>query len=267
MAQMWLVSCLWGARLIKASQSKQSIEAILRQILDWHQRYLSHEVGRQRPYVTACFAQSLDGFLAPDQTSNHPLSGPDSLQLTHALRSVHDGILVGGNTLAIDNPRLNNRLWGDGHSQPRPIVLDTQLRHLKHLGTNRLVQSPLVCCSEEAAKYASASLVDVDVELVPCSCNENGLLDLNDVLFQLCQRGIQRLMVEGGPALLSSLFHRDLVDAVCITVAPRVFSSGLRSIYGPRIVSLTDQLESLTLPLGSDWTVVCQWPKRNTEKG
>ena len=79
-----------------------------------------------RPFVTGTFAQSIDGYLSPWSStthhtegsstatipmSNYPLSGPESSLLTHALRSMHDGILIGGRTLLLDNPRLTNRRW------------------------------------------------------------------------------------------------------------------------------------------------------------
>ena len=127
-----------------------------------------------RPFVTATFAQSIDGYMSPlvvpqknERSSsntattthgNYPLSSPDSLRLTHGLRSIHDGILIGGRTLLLDNPRLTNRLWGtstcknnnNDHSsnnilspttssnptqlhQPQPIVIDPNLRYLIQL--------------------------------------------------------------------------------------------------------------------------------------
>ncbi len=54
----------------------------------------------------------------PKLSSNLELSCEESFQLTHALRSIHDGILIGGNTLLSDNPRLNNRLWSSLSSSP-----------------------------------------------------------------------------------------------------------------------------------------------------
>ena len=109
-------------------------------------------------------------------SSNFAISGPESLKLTHALRSIHDAILVGGNTLSIDNPRLSNRLWPptpDNHrgssdddddnsnnnndsevvvdrKQPVPVVLDTHLRHVRALGNTMKARHPIVCCSTEA---------------------------------------------------------------------------------------------------------------------
>ena len=50
---------------------------------------------RRRPFVTLSWAQSLDGSIALEQGRRYAVSGPESLALTHALRSAHDAILVG----------------------------------------------------------------------------------------------------------------------------------------------------------------------------
>ena len=78
------------------------------------------------PFVCVTYAQTLDGNIAissnehehkeqeqekKSSTSNLKLSSEDSFLLTHALRSQFDAILIGGKTLSLDNPRLNNRLW------------------------------------------------------------------------------------------------------------------------------------------------------------
>ena len=84
------------------------------------------------PFVCVTYAQTLDGNIAissnehehkeqeqekKSSTSNLKLSSEDSFLLTHALRSQFDAILIGGKTLSLDNPRLNNRLW-----KPRTLL-------------------------------------------------------------------------------------------------------------------------------------------------
>lgn len=146
---------------------------------------------RRRPFVTLAYAQSIDGKIAlvRDKTnnetnkdegrcsldsatttttstsSNFAISGPESLRLTHALRSIHDAILIGGNTLYVDNPRLSNRLWPPPNEcgnittivrkQPVPVILDTHLTHVRSLGINaKAKQHTIVCCSTEAYQQA-----------------------------------------------------------------------------------------------------------------
>ena len=78
------------------------------------------------PFVTLSYAQSLDGSIAARRGEALGLSGPESLRLTHRLRSMHDAILVGIGTVLSDNPRLTVRLVNG--QNPRPIVVDSRLR-------------------------------------------------------------------------------------------------------------------------------------------
>ncbi|KAJ0388844.1 hypothetical protein ATCC90586_010655 [Pythium insidiosum] len=78
------------------------------------------------PMVTLTYAQSLDGSIAAQRGTPTLLSGPASMTMTHRLRTLHDGILVGIGTILADNPSLNTRLV-DGPS-PQPVVLDSALR-------------------------------------------------------------------------------------------------------------------------------------------
>ena len=180
-----------------------------------------------RPCVTLAYAQSLDGKMAHTDTdgrlsSRAPISGPAAFLCTHAMRSVHDGILVGGHTWSLDRPRLTNRIWNTTipSIQPVPIVLDTQLRHVTDYngGGGRRV---IVCCSNDADSPWDD--VPDGMELVRCSC-VGEKLDLSQVLHQLknvC--GIESLMVEGGPTVLEAFFFEPtFVDCVALTVSTQL---------------------------------------------
>ena len=247
------------------SADKATKEAIL-DILETIDNKANH-VGahdEDRPFVSLCFAQSLDGKLAmytdnasadsssssggaettvtKKTTSNLAISGPSSLLMTHALRSAHDAILVGGRTLAIDNPRLSNRLWLSSHSanQPRPVVLDPYLVHLQALSNRRRARHVIVCYADSVDhKTLTADYVN-DVTFLPCRTTKDGHLDLTDVLVKLKRRHrIQRLMVEGGPSVLGMFVKANFFDCLCVTVAPKIFGDGL-SILEPCDLSTGD---------------------------
>ena len=231
-----------------------------RTILDILQQVAAHQEEKKqneqdRPFVSLCFAQTLDGKFAlytndndandddnrdgntrKSTSSNHVISGAASMRLTHGLRSVHDGILVGGRTLSIDNPRLSNRLWHDlRHHQPRPVVLDPHLRHLHRLGSSRKVQNVIVCCAADHVRdmpqqdvFEAVGSTAGDVTLLPCKTTHNGHLDLADVLAKLKRQfGMQSLMVEGGPTVLNIFIKAQLFDCVCITIGPRIWGNGI----------------------------------------
>ncbi len=231
-----------------------------------------------RPFVTLSYAQSLDGKIAlivdsPDgesaTSSNLPISGAESLYLTHALRSQHDAILIGGKTWAIDNPRLNNRLWDlnriSTQQQPRPVVLDPDLRYLAELGDTIRAENLIVCCSNEAANKLQA--IPHSVTLLQCPLNADRRLDLVYVLFQLRHRyGIRSVMVEGGASVLTTFANEGLVDFQCVTIAPKLLGArGLPSIGNLRTKSPHHETVRLSLGplrcfnLGQDCIVLTRW--------
>jgi diaminohydroxyphosphoribosylaminopyrimidine deaminase/5-amino-6-(5-phosphoribosylamino)uracil reductase len=253
-----LQSC--SSKPVNAGVHHEQIRGILKKIHTWQDEPWQH-----RPFVTLSYAQSLDGKIAHYRndnatistlSSNLPLSGEASLCMTHALRSVHDAILVGSKTLLVDNPRLSNRLWGK--KQPRPVLLDADLKCIKELGSDRRVQRAIVCCSFKASKSLDSP---EDLTLLGCKVDEHGRLDLHDVLQQLSfSFGIRSIMVEGGSGILSAFATKGLVDCVCITIAPKLLGqdqslAAMQSV--PQLVSLVD---GSFLPLGEDCIFLAKWP-------
>ncbi len=176
-----------------------------------------------RPFVTLSYAQGWGGSITTKQGQAVALSGPDSKSLTHQLRSLHDGLLVGIETVLSDDPQLTVREWRG--ENPQPIVLDTSLRMPE---SARLCRHPdrqcwiLTTRSHSDTEYSGAeiiSLKDAGTESVP----------LDSALQLLFDRGINSLMVEGGATVISAFLRARLVDVVVLTVAP-VLLGGYRAI-------------------------------------
>lgn len=250
-----------------------------------HLRYLAEQAEEEsvstprRPFVTITYAQSIDGKIGiiekkgdgiETRSSNFPISGPESLVLTHALRSVHDAVIVGSGTMKTDNPRLNVRHWNitDGH-QPRSVVIDT---NMKNIPADCRAEHLIVCCSEAAAlKYKQKHSHPQDKQLTILGCRTSmdsySHLDLGHVLERLHDQGIHSVMVEGGASMLSSFARADLVDAFAVTIAPKLVGfDGLDAFSG---VSLVDGVSSgagvnlsnpIILSLGRDVVIVGEWP-------
>lgn len=169
-----------------------------------------------RPFVTLSYAQSWDGSITLHSGEPLALSGDRALTLTHRLRSIHDGILVGIGTVLSDNPRLNVRQCTG--PDPQPIVLDAHLRippaaQLCHLSDKR-------CWIMTSANGTSPHHSDLDIIRLPGDIN--GRVCLHEALRELRQRGIHSLMVEGGANVISGFLKQKLVDAIVLTVAPRL---------------------------------------------
>lgn len=188
-------------------------QQIGRWLLDQHHRQTQSQ-DAERPFVTLSYAQSWDGSISLQSGEALSLSGTRALQLTHHLRSIHDGILVGIGTVLSDNPRLNVRQCSG--PDPQPIVLDSRLRippdaQLCHLSDKR-------CW---ILTSAGGDLPDnARLEIIRLPGDEQGRVCLHQALRELKRRGINSLMVEGGANVINEFLQQQLVDALVLTVAP-----------------------------------------------
>jgi len=187
---------------------------------------------RGRPLVTLSYAQSLDGCISLRPGIPTALSGPQAMQLTHRLRSAHDGILVGIGTVLSDDPRLTVRLV-EGRN-PQPVVLDGQLRF--PLEAKLLQGEPLPWIvthqqpiDPEAHQQKKSTLEARGARLFEIPPDENNDLSLPALLAELADMGIDSLMVEGGARVITSFLSKRLVDQFVLTIAP-VFLGGLPAV-------------------------------------
>jgi riboflavin-specific deaminase-like protein len=186
-----------------------------------------HRSRTGRPLVTLSYAQSLDGCVAPRAGEKLALSGPESLQLTHRLRAMHDAILVGIGTLLVDNPRLTVRLAPG--QDPQPIVLDSHLRIPLEAGLLQNARRPWLACLEDSDARKAAVLEELGVIILHVSADSAGRVSMPALLERLADLGISSLMVEGGARVISAFLQQNLVDRIVLTIAP-VFLGGLRAV-------------------------------------
>jgi GTP cyclohydrolase II len=185
-------------------------------------------MAQRRPFVTIAFAQSIDGSLAAEPGKPLALSGPASSAYTHLLRSTHDAILVGIGTVLSDNPRLTVRLVEGAN--PQPIVVDSRLRFpdgaalLAHQ-THRVWIATTAGASMDRLRTLRAS----GAEVLPLPADHAGRVSLPHLLDELGARGIQRLMVEGGAAIITAFLSQGLAHCLSVTIAPRLLG-GVRAL-------------------------------------
>lgn len=177
----------------------------------------------KRPQVTLCYAQSWDGSITIRAGESLALSNDDSLRLTHVLRSLHDGILVGIGTVLSDNPQLTVRECEGAN--PQAIVLDSDAR---------IPASARLCQREGQKCWVVTSdtqpvIARDDIELIRVARTNDNRLDLHQVLTALWQKGIRSVMVEGGAQVINAFVKAGLADAIVLTVAPRL-AGGYKAI-------------------------------------
>jgi len=170
----------------------------------------------QKPFVCLKAAMTLDGKLATVMRESRWITGEAARQKSLALREEYDAILVGGGTVADDDPQLTRRLgWNSAIRAWTRVVLDRDKR-----------VPPMARVLTDGAPTLH---ITRDIEL-------------DDLLRDLYSRGVQSLIVEGGSEIHSEFIRRKLWQKMTIFVAPALIGGAdAPSIFGGKAVQrLTD---------------------------
>ncbi len=168
----------------------------------------------QRSYIILKWAQTNDGFIAPLNREPIWISNEYSRQLVHKWRTEEDALLIGSETALQDNPRLNVRNWSGRN--PVRIIIDRKLKLPKTLHVFDGSQKTICYNLELNIEMNNLEYVSVDEKNF-----------LNNVLRDLHSRGIQSVIVEGGPALISLFIEAKVWDEARVFNAPIFFQKGI----------------------------------------
>jgi diaminohydroxyphosphoribosylaminopyrimidine deaminase/5-amino-6-(5-phosphoribosylamino)uracil reductase len=182
----------------------------------------------KRPHVMLKLAVSSDDRIAAAGGKPVAITGEAARTRVHLLRAQSDAILVGIGTVLADDPLLTCRLPGMEARSPVRVVLD---RSLRIPGNSRLVHSaratPLwVMTSELAEAPAVMKLGAAGAQVIRVAPTAAAGLDLPAVLHALAERGITRLMVEGGSRVASSFVAAGLVDEIWLLRGKEAIGAG-----------------------------------------
>ena len=176
-----------------------------------------------RPQVMLKLAISADGKAAGAGRKRVPITGNAVRDRVHMMRAESDAIMIGIGTALADDPVLTCRLPGMAKMSPTRVVLDAGLRlPLQSRLLATAGEMPLLIMAGKHAPAASEIAVRQHGAEVVRVAETEGRLDLREVLNLLAQRGITRLMVEGGPTVASALIEADLVDEAVFFHSPVV---------------------------------------------
>ncbi|MET0905352.1 MAG: bifunctional diaminohydroxyphosphoribosylaminopyrimidine deaminase/5-amino-6-(5-phosphoribosylamino)uracil reductase RibD [Tardiphaga sp.] len=178
----------------------------------------------QRPHVVLKLAVSPDGKIAAAGRKPVAVTGERVRSRVHLLRAQSDAILVGIGTVIADDPELTCRLPGMAKRSPVRVVLD---RALRISGNSKLVHSarttPLWVMTSDFAEAPAAMALGAagaQVLRVPAVTSPVPGLDLPAVLHSLSDKGITKLLVEGGAKIAASFVTAGLVDEIWLFRGP-----------------------------------------------
>jgi diaminohydroxyphosphoribosylaminopyrimidine deaminase/5-amino-6-(5-phosphoribosylamino)uracil reductase len=175
-----------------------------------------------KPFVTIKFAMSIDGKIASRSGDSKWISSDESRRYVHFLRYISDAVMVGVNTVLIDDPQLTSRcnVWGGAtKKQPLRVIVDALGRTP---GTAKIFNKPgrvLMALGEQVSPSRKKAYAKLGAEIIELP-SKRGLVDLDKLLTALGQKQITSILVEGGAALLGSLCDRNFADKITVFIAP-----------------------------------------------
>lgn len=182
-----------------------------------------HWITTCRPFVIAKFAMSLDGKIATCTGHARWITGPAARRRVHELRDMVDAILVGVNTVIMDDPQLTTRLDKPDVRHPLRVILDTRGRIPM---TARVVDPSLpghtvVATTSAMPASLQKALRARGVEVWEMPAESFGV-SIEAVLARLGEREVTSLLVEGGSKVLGRFFAGGWVNKVVAFIAPLI---------------------------------------------
>ncbi|MGH1353226.1 MAG: bifunctional diaminohydroxyphosphoribosylaminopyrimidine deaminase/5-amino-6-(5-phosphoribosylamino)uracil reductase RibD [Methyloligellaceae bacterium] len=211
-----------GRGLAMLRESGITVRQVSSDLVEQAQWIMKGHILRQvekRPFIQVKLGVDADLMVSNGNGAPVWVTCPTSRSYAHLLRAQADAILVGRGTAEADNPDLTCRLPGMKNRSPIRILLD---RNMQVSASSNLYKSatdtPLwVICSPETgsvhsgvAEYSGAQLITVPVD------SETGTLSIPELLTVLADKGITRLMVEGGPKVVRSFQEKGLIDELVL---------------------------------------------------
>jgi len=188
-------------------------------------------------WVRANFITSVDGGATADGTSGG-LGGPGDKMIFNVLRALADVIVVGAGTVRMEGysgarPPVAQRMHRQarGQSEVPPLAIVTRSGHLdRDMPVFTRTEVPPLICTCTAACDETRQLLAGVAEVLDCSGADPAEVDEAALLATLRDRGLRRILTEGGPMLLGSFIEHDLLDELCLTIAPYVVGGLARRI-------------------------------------
>ncbi len=181
-----------------------------------------------RPYVILNSAMSLDGRIGKEHEQIVFSDKLDNDRL-NALRSSVDAVLIGAETILSDNPHIPPRDMLK--TKPAIVIVDKDVETPPTAEILKTEAPIIIATSKFALKYNIEQLQKANPNIEFIACGQS-VINLKDLLWQLHEMGVKKILLEGGRKLSRRMLDEDLVDEIYLTIAPVLIGEGLSFVHG-----------------------------------
>jgi diaminohydroxyphosphoribosylaminopyrimidine deaminase / 5-amino-6-(5-phosphoribosylamino)uracil reductase len=215
-------------------------------------------MNRGRPWVRMKIAASLDGKTALANGVSQWITSEAARKDGHAWRARACAVATGIGTVVADNPQLSVRLVTTPR-QPLKVLVDSRLEvdpEARFFDGNEVL---VACAFADPAKVAILRDRNAEVIEIP---NDEGKVDLPQMLRELARRGVNELHVEAGFKLNGSLVREGCSDELLVYLAPLLVGEAQGMVHLPALSDLAQARRLVfheVTPVGTDVRVVARW--------
>ncbi len=181
---------------------------------------------KNKKLVIAQIGQSIDGRIALNNGNSHYINNPKSIIYLHCLRSISDAIIVGSNTIKIDNPLLTTRKIKG--KNPKRIIIDGSLSlNNKYKIFNDGNENIIFTKSNKNIRLNNSTIIRL---------KEKNFT--KDFITKIKKLKYKNILVEGGSKTISELVNNKYIDILQFMIAPILIGSGINSLNLKEISNL-----------------------------
>lgn len=206
-----------GIRMLREGGVDVKVGVLEKECLELNQAFFTAQ-NKMRPFVILKWAQSADGYMDRVRTAQDApvvISNSINSMLVHKMRAETDAILVGTNTVLLDNPRLTVRKWDGKH--PVRVFLDRNLRIPDSSSLLDGSTPTLVITEKQGVKRDNVEYITL-----PFDSDFPG-----NMLRELMRHDIHSLLVEGGAQTLSTFIDSGLWDEARVETGSMILHQGV----------------------------------------
>ncbi|MDO8553890.1 MAG: bifunctional diaminohydroxyphosphoribosylaminopyrimidine deaminase/5-amino-6-(5-phosphoribosylamino)uracil reductase RibD [Candidatus Micrarchaeota archaeon] len=197
-----------------------------------------HWIKTGQPFVLLKLAMTLDGRIATKTGDSKYVTNEQARTISYSWRTIYDAILVGINTILIDDPRLTTRT--SGVENPARIIVDGYLRI--PLTAKVLFPSArrIIATTEKCDREKKKKLEELGVEILIVKETGEGFIDLKELFAKLGEMGIASVIVEGGSEIATTVLEHNLANKGAFFIAAQILGNGKNAFEGKGVEKMKD---------------------------
>jgi len=195
-------------------------------------------IKQKLPFVTLKIAQSLDGKISGAKNKQTWLTGKESIKFVHKLRSEYDAVLVGANTIKVDNPLLTVRKVKGRN--PIRIIIDGKLSipPKSKILNNSDPEKTWIFTTQKTNQRKIKQITNNGVRVFSIKSNADKKINLKSVLKELAKNKLTSVLVEGGQEIFLQFFNQKLFDEIIVLQSPKILGKGIQGFTSNRLKKL-----------------------------